>query len=219
MIINLLIDMQPEIWIGEVMVSEPITALTDILVSIVCLFGVIREKNSQNCDVNMLGFFCLMAFSTLWGGIIGHAFFHHFDQVWKVPAWYASMLAIGCLERHAISEIKASVQKKWLNRFLWMNILEIVLFAIVIGITLEFKYVEFHSVYGVLGIVAGFSFFNFKTTKSKRSKQLLRMVFWVIIAALIFNIPIRIDEWFMEADFAHCIMAIAVLEVVKNNTK
>ena len=67
----------PTIYFGTLRIDEPITALTDILISVVCFYAFYKLKNKQNKTSVRLyfkQFFILMGVSTFLGAFFGNSF-------------------------------------------------------------------------------------------------------------------------------------------------
>src|SRR5689334_14000073 len=98
-------EQQPSIELWGILVQEPVTTVTDLLVSFVCFRSFIilqRKKNKPVFYSTYSVFMLIMGLATLYGGIIGHAFIYKLGFAWKVPGWLISMLSIGFAERGAI---------------------------------------------------------------------------------------------------------------------
>ena len=73
--------------------------------------------------------------------------------------------------------------------------------------TQKFIFVQFHSVYGVLGVVFLFHLYAYHKTKDIGSKYMLFGVAVAAVAAFVYNYPIILDPLFNNLDFAHVLMA------------
>src|SRR6056297_2947849 len=87
---------QPSIELWGVLINEPVTVLTDLLVSAVCIYAfvkIIQLPHRGKLKAYLLWYFFLMALATMFGGIIGHAFLWHFDASWDNPEWVNSIIS------------------------------------------------------------------------------------------------------------------------------
>lgn len=203
----------PTVYIGDLRIDEPVTTITDILVGVVCFYAWFKLKQlpvKHSFLSYFKSFFMLMGLATVVGGVIGHGFLYLFNFYWKLPGWLLSMLSITFLERVMIEYSSSFLKDRTVQFFKWFNIFELLVFAGLAFGTLEFKYVEFHSAYGLLVVVLGFCILHFTRNNQAKSLRLFSVAVLVcIIAAVVFNVRIAISEWFTHADISHVLMAIA----------
>ncbi|MCC6600541.1 MAG: hypothetical protein IT223_07680 [Crocinitomicaceae bacterium] len=211
--------------IAGIRVLEPVTTVTDLLVSAVCLFAFVRLKShSHGKEKHILFyryFFLFMGIATLLGGIIGHAFLYLFTFEWKVPAWIISTIAIALAERAAIMRSRPLMHNRLGFFFTWLNIVELLTFVFISVYTLRFIFVEIHAMYGLLIVVFSFEGFIYLRTRDRGSKKILWAVFLAEIAASAHIGQISFHKWFNYFDLAHLLMAssCAVLYSAVKNMK
>jgi len=203
----------PTIYIGDIRFDEPVTTITDILVGVVCFYAWSRlhKLPIQHSFISYFkSFFMLMGWATIIGGVIGHGFLYLFNFYWKLPGWLISMLSITFLERVMIEYSSSFLKEKTVRFFKWFNVFELLVFAGLAFGTLQFKYVEFHSAYGLLVVVLGFCILHFvKKNQAKSLRWFTAAVAVCIAAAVVFNARLAVSEWFTHADISHVLMAIA----------
>lgn len=205
---------QPDIFLFGLRIQEPVTAASDLLIGILCIYAffVIKNKTTDlKLNTYMKYYFLLMGIATFWGAFFGHAFAYWIGFYGRMPGWYLSMFAIMFFERSAIEHARHLMNKKLGHFLLVANIVEFILMATLTTISLDFIYVQIHSAYGVLAVVFSFHLFSYIKTKDKGSKRVLIGVGFAAVAAVVYNYPIVIDKWFNQLDFAHVLMAIATL--------
>src|SRR3989339_975282 len=206
--------------IANIRIDEPVTVLTDLLVSGVCFYAyfklrAISEKIKLHYYLKL--YFLTMGIATLLGGVIGHGFLYFFNEItntslpvspWKLPGWYVSMFSIAMLERAVIERSKILVPKRvgWFSSRL--NIVELLTFMIITGFSLNFFFVEVHSAYGLLIVTSSFSFLIYTKTRHSGSKRFLLAVGLSAISALVFMNQWGFDKWFNHFDISHTIMAL-----------
>tara|TARA_B100001778_G_C18530315_1_gene603286 strand:- start:546 stop:1238 length:693 start_codon:yes stop_codon:yes gene_type:complete len=208
----------PSIEVLGILIQEPITTLTDFIVTIISLYAFyrIRKHPIKNRVVAFFKwYFLLMGIATFSGGIFGHAFLYYFNEYWKIPGWYISMIAIMLVERSAIIYAKNLISARLSRVFLFINAVELITIMVLSAYYLSFKFVEFHCVYGFLVVVFSFHLFIYMKTKNSASKVILWGVGVLATAMFVFNYPIVIDKWFNHKDFAHTIMAISSIIFLK----
>ena len=196
--------------IAGIKVMEPVTTVTDLLVTAVCFYAFLKLRNNGSRTVRLFKYyFFTMALATFYGGIIGHAFLYLLSFSWKVPGWLMSMASVALIERAAISHAQPLLKPAVGNFFARMNIVELLTLTAVVLLTLNFFFVEAHAAYGLLVVVFSFELFVYNKTKDEGSKLLLVAVLLSAIAATVHLTQFTIDRWFNHLDFSHVLMALA----------
>jgi hypothetical protein len=204
-------EAQPSIYPLGLRIDEPVTAATDLLVSAVCFFAfsdLTREKLPGKTQLYFRFYFLLMAFATFFGGVIGHAFLYALSFPWKLPGWILSMLSVALIERSSIERARPLIDPRVARFFLILNIIELLTVMTITMTTLDFKWVEFHSGYGLLGVVLPFHLYTWYKTRDRGSFVIMMAVAIASCAALIFMNKISPHTWFNYLDFSHVIMAL-----------
>ena len=228
---------QPAIDIFGLQVNEPVTVITDLIVAAVCLYAfikLIKLPNRSKLKRYLLAYFFLMFIATATGGLIGHAFLWYFDSTWtnpdwvnqiieaipffqshepayawKLPGWITSMLSIMFVERAAIEQVRPVVKPAVGTTFKVINMIELLTFMAITLATLNFRYVEIHSGYGLMFVVLGLQGYAWLRTKDEGSKLFLFGVGFAAIGALFYMTETGISRWFNHYDISHTFMAIA----------
>lgn len=199
--------------IAGILVLEPITTLTDILVTIVCFYAFYHLKYHEHRRTHHIKyyryFFLFMGIATLLGGVIGHAFLYLFSFEWKVPAWIVSMIAIALAERAAIVRSQELMHYRLGKFFTALNLVELISFMFISIYTLKFIFVEIHAMYGLLIVVFSFEGYIYLKTKDPNSKLVLWCVFLAALAASAHIGQLTLHKWFNYFDLAHVLMAIS----------
>lgn len=203
---------QPSVYLWGTQIAEPITTLTDLVVTAVCLYAFVRLNNipkQNNIHTYLKFYFLSMAIATAVGGLIGHGFFYFFTFGWKLPGWLTSMLSIALIERAAILYAQKLIKPPVAFFFAWLNIIELITFVMLTFITLNFFFVEAHATYGLLLVVNSFSIYTYYKTKSRGS------FFWMIAVglsatgALFFMNKWGVGPWFNHFDISHLFLAVS----------
>jgi len=195
--------------IHSVLIQEPVTALTDLLVSGVCLYAFYALRSNQP-SVHLLKYYFLsMALATAYGGIVGHAFIYYLNDGWKVPGWVISMFSVALLERATIAHAKPILPKRLGSIFLILNTIELIALTTVVLITLNFKFVEAHAAYGLLIVVFSFELFVFKKTNAPSSTRFMIATGISALAAVVHLSEFSPHPWFNHLDLSHVLMAAA----------
>lgn len=202
---------QPDIWIGNLKIAEPVTVITDLLVTAVCIYAFIKLRHFDlkgKLFFYLKYYFLSMGIATALGGIIGHGFNYALAFEWKLPGWFVSMVSVAMLERAVIEYTRKVVNRKTGIFFSWLNIVELTTFMFLAFFTLNFYIVVYHSTYGLLIVVGGFSAYMYWRTKSKGSKLFLYAVAVSGISGMVFLQEWGISKWFNHMDISHVGMAL-----------
>lgn len=206
---------------------EPMVTFTDLWITAVCVYAFVRlRKLNKPGKVHqyMRWYFLIMGLATFLGGILGHAFQYAVGLEWKLPGWLISMIAVMAVERASIMHAQPIINERF-GRFLEVtNVLELLTFAVITFITLDFFYIKVHSAYGLGLVVLPLHFLVFKKTENPASRIFVLTVLFATLAAFFYTSKIGIHTWFNHLDVAHTVMAISmycfyrgtlILEVMK----
>jgi len=213
---------QPDIEIFGIRILEPVTSATDILVAATCIYAYWRLRKAKvegRTAQFMEWYFLTMGFATFFGGMIGHAFLYAVNEHWKLLGWFVSMVSIALIERAAIQHATRLINPRFGKAFLILNVVELLTFMVVTAITLHFRFVQIHVVYGLLIVVFFFQLYVYLKTKDIGSKIFLQAIAVMLVAAFIFNYPVVLHEWFNHRDFAHVLMAIGTIIFLKGTLR
>lgn len=151
-----------------------------------------------------------MGLATLLGGIVGHGFLYVFGDSWKFPGWGISMLAINLIERVMITYSRPYIRSSFVKFFSWLNIVELLLFVTLAFVTLQFRFVEIHTAYGLLIFVFSFSLFHyFRGNDKEVFKWFIGGVLAVAVSDFFFLTEIALSKWFNHVDISHILLALA----------
>jgi hypothetical protein len=207
-----MVDPQPSIFPLGIRIDEPIATITDVLVSIVCLYAFIQmRRKGLNAwsQIHFRRYFLLVAIATALGGIIGRGFLYAFSFSWKLPGWIVGIISVALIERAAISHAQALIKPRIGKFFLVFNIIEMIAILAITMMTLDFKWVEFHNGYGLIVNVAGFHGYTYYRTRDKGSLIILYAVGITAIASIVFTNELSMHTWFNYIDTSHVLLAIA----------
>lgn len=197
--------------IAGIKILEPVTTLTDLIVSGICLYAYINLKkhpvNKSTPIILYRYFFLTMSIATFLGGVIGHAFLYFFSFEWKLAGWTVSMFSVALAERAAISHAKPLLKKNIGNFWIILNIVELCVFLFFTLYTLKFIFVETHAVYGLLIVLFSFECYIYIRTKDKGSQKVLWAVLLMALAAATHIGKLTIHAWFNYLDLSHVFMA------------
>lgn len=225
-------------YIAGLRIDEPMTVLTDLIVSAVCFFGYYKLTKfpiKNKVHLYLKYYFLSMGIATFIGGVVGHGFLYLFNaewhmssefasfaqgivgekrmhltaNPWKLPGWLTSMFSVMLVERASIEYARKIIKPKVATFFAWFNIFELLFFIVVTFSTLNFFFVEVHTFYGFMVIVLSFNSIIYYRTRSKGSRAFLIAVAFAAIAALFFMNQWSLHKWFNYFDISHTFMALS----------
>lgn len=207
-----MVDPQPSIFPFGIRVDEPVATITDLLVSVVCLYAFLQmRKRSKNswAQIHFRRYFLLVSIATAIGGIFGHGFLYALSFAWKLPGWIVGIVSVALVERAAISHAQALIKPRIGKFFLVFNIVEMCVILAITMITLDFTWVQYHNGYGLIVNVAGFHGYTYYRTRDKGSLIILWAVGVTTIASVVFTNELSLSTWFNYIDMSHVLLAIA----------
>lgn len=204
---------QPSIEVFGITIMEPMVAFTDLWISAVCLFAFLKLKKMNlpgTVHLYMRGYFLLMTIATFSGGILGHAFQDMIGFGWKLPGWLISMLSVMAVERAAISHARPVIGERLFRVLEIANVVELLVFAVLAAVTLNFFYIQVHSAYGMGLIVLPLHYLKYRKTGNTGSRIIVYTVLFAILAPFFYLTGIGLHQWFNHLDLAHTVMAISM---------
>lgn len=212
---------QPSIDIFGVTIMEPMVTFTDLWITAVCIYAFVKLlKLDKHGKVHqfMRWYFLIMGIATFLGGILGHAFQYAIGLEWKLPGWLISMIAVMAIERASIIHAQP-ILKKSLGQFLGIaNVIELIIFAVLTFVTLNFFYIQIHSAYGLGLVVLPLHFYVFWKTRNKGSQYFVLTILFSSFAAVFYTSKISLGIWFNHLDLAHTVMAISMFYLYKGTS-
>jgi hypothetical protein len=203
---------QPSIFIWGIRLDEPVTTITDLLVSAVCFYAYARLTKigeKQRLHLYLRYYFFSMGLATFFGGVIGHGFLYLFSFAWKLPGWLTSMFSIALIERASIEQARKLISRRLGRALAWLNIIELLTFMTLTFSTLNFFFVEVHTTYGLLIVVASLNIFIFVRTRDPGSRLFIIAVAFSALGALVFMNEWSIHLWFNYLDLSHVLLAVS----------
>lgn len=203
---------QPPIEIFDVKILEPVTTFTDLIVAAVCFYAFYwLQKSGREARVFVFlkFYFLTMGIATTFGGLIGHGFLYLFSFGWKLPGWITSMLSIMLVERASIEHSRPLISTKAAKSFRTVNMIELLTFMAITMYTLNFRFVEIHSGYGLMVVVLSLQLYVYLKTRNAGSGYFLIGVFWAALSALIYMNEISLHAYMNHYDMSHLLMAVA----------
>lgn len=214
---------QPSIYLGSLLVEQPVTTLTNIVVAGYCfyVFARLRPFKSAHSSYSLWrSYFMLMGWSTLLGGIITHGFMYAFEDVWKLPGWYFSMMASSILAYLVLRFNKNIIATRLWNIMLVVLVLESMAVAYLTAWDIKFLYVAIHSGFAMLIYVLGISIYAYRTgVKRSLHLQLMLSVLVTGLASVFFAAEWGVSKWFNHVDMSHIFIYLGIYFLYRTTIK
>jgi len=213
------------VWTIEgVVVSEPMTLITNVLLfvcGLYCGIRVIRGDNGDLAFVRHYGMFLVYTgISALFGGIFSHGFKTYFPPSYSIPGWILALGGAyhaacgGILHAHAqaISIVSTSRRFMIASR---INLGILILTGMYLLFRPHFLIVTLYSAFCISVTAAISELLIYRKTKAAGSRFYLMAVGLGIVTLLIFVFKIGWGPGFTANDAAHIVMIISFFVFMK----
>ena len=202
----------PSIYIGDLRIDEPITALTDIIFCMVCFYAYSKTKPTSNYIATKLYsyFFLTTGISTLVAAIVGHAFLYYFGKDAKIYGWILGIFSISFAQFAALYNTKSIIQLKLFKTIFFILCLETIIAFFATFHFWTFIVVIIHTTFSLLIVATSLEYLKYKNEKSELSKYILIGVGVLIIASLCHILKLGFGKWFNHLDVSHVFMTIGI---------
>jgi hypothetical protein len=209
----------PSIEIFGLRVDEPVTTGTDIIVSLIAIFGYCRIASSpMSKHVKLYAYFFLgTGICTLIAGLTGHAFLYRFDSVvgGKMIGWAIGIIGTCLAPFAALYHTRKWLGEKVFKVLLILCYMEIVIAEIILFIHPHFLVVVSHSTFGMLFILTTLEWMNYRRTGSKLSLNLLYGILNCVIAVMFNLTKFSFSRWCNYLDLSHIFMGLSLYFMIK----
>ena len=207
------IQPQPSIYAWGIRVDEPMTMLTDLFVTSICLMAFLRIRTlyqSSPTNKYMALYFFGMAISTGISGIIGHGFLYAFGTSWKLLGWISSIISVLFIQAAVLELVRSSLNPNLRKLIIGVSVVECIVATTLTIWTLNFAFVVVHIAYGLIGIVFTLSWYANKQHPKVGYSLFQKAVGWAGVAALVHLNEIGAHTWFNHLDVSHVFVGLSM---------
>jgi hypothetical protein len=201
-------------------ILEPNALVTDTIMASVSLYLaylLFKKRLNTAFSNRWLYFFIVFGISSFLGGL-GHALFHYFGAMGKMPNWITGIVAIYMIEYAMSAEIVSDDFRKKYEKFIfWKMILVFAIFFWVVSTQaidekpeLGFLPVAIHTIIGVF-TSAGIIGYSLSKTKHKSFKYFYWGVAIILPSAFFFLLKINPVNWFDKNDVSHLFITAGII--------
>jgi len=202
------------ITIGGVAIHQPVTAITDIILAIVCFCFFLKLKQIKNPDQSTkswIWFYLFLSLASITGSS-SHAFFavHRgfgYDSLWLPMQLFNIFAAFSAQQATLYSVFKNSPNR---NTWKWFSLILITFFSVSVFIFHNFLVVVIHSAIALIPVMI-IHFID--SRKQKDSLYIAWGIVILFITAIIHSAKLSINEYCTYLDIAH-VFIIASLSVM-----
>ena len=210
----------PSIYLFNIRVDEPISSLTDLILSAVCFYSFYKTKSAANNKAITLyrWFFLFTGLSTILAAILGHAFLYYFSFKAKMFGWVFGIAGISFAIFAALHHTRFIIGERLFKQLRILNFIEFIIAYVCVFAKWSFVVVEIHSAYGLLLYVTVLEYIHYKKTKSAMSLYLLYGIGVSVLAILCHVFVLAPSVWFNHIDLSHLLMTGSMFIMYKGVT-
>lgn len=209
---------QPSIEVLSIRIDEPVTTITDLIMSAICFYAYYRIRQLES-SVRIKGYFkyyfLTLGIATMAGGLLGHAFLYSLPPAWKLVSWIFTLISVAILS-HGLIELSKPLLKPGFSRIVSrVNILILSLALLYTLYTLAFSAVKYYAIFGMLMVVGSLSYVIYQKTEIRGVLKLMLGVGVGVLSAIIFSFEWGLGPWLNHNDISHLILSFSTLTLYK----
>ncbi len=207
-----MIHYSTEIEIGGVIIRDPVTALTNILIFAigVACYLQLRKQKLEFPNKNWIYFFLLMGVSSLIGVVV-HGFSYYTSPETHFKIWWAMGVVQGAGITLAQLGFTANVLRKFRVLVVSLVTLQFGVFATVLYIKGTFDIAKIHIAIGLIPIML---YYIYKGQKGLKPEMRVAMGIGIAsLTAIVHSMKLTVNQWVNYNDIAH-VLIMAALYVI-----
>jgi hypothetical protein len=210
-------ELQPPIFLGDLRIGEPTTAITDFLVTAVCVYAYVKlGKSTEFASKKYFRlYFLFLGLATFWGGLVTHALIYYLSTPWKVPGWIMSTWSVSWLA-WAMVEHHSELIKKWISIFKAIIVIELAAVMVITVYTVQFKWAGAHSAFGLFMIVTTLAGMSVYQKRDTGSRWMLYGIGIFLVSGITFSAKLSIHTWFNHVDLTHVFLSLAAWVIYRS---
>ncbi len=209
---------QPSIELLGLRIDEPITTLTGIFIAATCFYCCykLRETDLSHPILKFMYYFQLtLGWSSLLGGILGHAFLYKLGMVWKLPGWELAMISAFAMAQASLLRFYGTERRQAYKKGTWANAISLTVCSVLSAYTLNFLWVEIYTAIGLLAIMSTVEYRLYKSGDRGVSALLLTGMIPMLISVVFIVVKFSASPWFNYFDISHLFICATVVYFFK----
>lgn len=194
-------------------VDEPVTVLTDMLISAVCFVAVYRLSRipcKARFSLYLTLFFVFLGTGTLLGSILGHGFYYAVSPFWRLPGWWCSMISIALIFHASVLLLGDYPSGMIKLALICLNLILLTVFIVLASVRQDFIFVVAYISILMLFGVGGTQLLLYSRLKNLSSGWMLLGIGTAFLANIVFLMNIDLGKWLHVMDLSHVILAVSV---------
>jgi hypothetical protein len=213
------------------LIEEPMTALTDFLVTAVCILGLVKFSRHGELEKRQLRvfawFFFFMGLGTLFAGLFTHAFSYIFVperlskealsaleyneklsyNLHNLPNWVFNVVSVTLFEISNLIMIKKYLSK--LNTAIYYSVIAVENLAVYVLLLTVLKYdiAIAHIGFALYLIALPLQIAVYKKYRSKYSRYMILGILIMLITPPVMALKFEFCKWFNFNDISHVVIA------------
>jgi hypothetical protein len=207
----------PSIELFGLRVDEPITLITDLIISWVGFMAYFNTASDNNSPAVKLYryFFLFTAISTLVAGFIGHGFAYRIGFEYRMIGWMFGVAGVAFAQFAAVYHTRTTIGEKNFNLLKVINGIELAIIVIVLAVYRLFAIVEIQAAIGLVLVVSVLEGVHYARTRSVLSIKMIYGISITILAVIAHVGKLAISNWFNHMDLGHVLMATSLFVMYK----
>lgn len=206
---------QPSIVFSGFSINEPVTSITDLLISFLCIYFSLNLKKNK---INLWAYFYFFLALTAFFGAFGHALFNYKNNLIMLFSRIMMIITTFCAAIACVTTLKNEQFRKYLNLFFTTLLVSSLYF---ISINNNFIINKWNTAIAFF-IVIFISIYNSVQNKEGNLNIALGFIL-IILSGILQSLKFALSVWFNENDVAHFITIFGLLIIFKgiliSNTK
>lgn len=186
------------ITIGNLVFSDVVTFLSDLLITITAIYFANRIKELPNLtkQIAFIGtFYRYLAVSAFIGGL-GHLLSEMLPQVYfQVVSWLLLGVGVFYLQQYALYEIKHTQIARFLNKFVKVEFIVFFIFQLAIPV---FHVAKWNSVVGVIGIFLPIQIYLYMQYRSVSERMIIVGVMLLIFSSIVHGFKYDLHPTYLD---------------------
>lgn len=197
------------------MIQDPMTLFTDLLLGIQCLYYAWRLRGSQATELGgFFWFFLLMGIGSIEGGFVNHGFYYLLGPGWKSPMVLIIGLSLSCLQWASLASGKEHITPRVFRVLRLLIVLQWIGFLIYLSRfplgEIDFKMLVPHLFIGLFVFVLILQAYFYFLDRRPSRQWLMAGVLAIIPAGLVTVLRYSPDKWFNQFDLVHVLLIPAM---------
>ena len=195
--------MPPSILVSDIIVYEPVTLLTDFLLTFFCVlfFNKVRKFDAMVWSL----FFIFMAVSTFFGGI-GHGFFSDKNNQWMLASRISGIITIYLISMTTISKLTHEGLRKFLNIII---LIQGIIAIALLWISNDFFIVRINGTIGIGLLVTALQIYFYRRGE-RGAGFILAGILVNSLTWLVYSYDLSYGKWITQNDISHLIMVVGL---------